>query len=141
LAEGVGADRARVWLSVGEELRPVTTWPSDADLNRADDHRTEVRHQGELLGALSVAMPANDPMDPAKEKLVADLAAQAGLVLRNVRLVEELRGSARRPVSAPDEERRKLERNIHDGAQQQLVAPAGNARLARHPTDRDPAKA
>ena len=141
LAEGVGADRARVWLSVGEELRPVTTWPSDADLDRADDHRTDVRHQGELLGALSVAMPANDPMDPAKEKLVADLAAQAGLVLRNVRLLEDLRGSRRRLVAAQDEERRKLERNIHDGAQQQLVALAVKARLAKTLTERDPAKA
>ncbi len=141
LAEGVGADRARVWLSAGDELRPVASWPSDADPDRADDSRTEVRHQGELLGALSVAMPPNDPMDPAKEKLVADLAAQAGLVLRNVRLVEDLRGSRRRLVAAQDEERRKLERNIHDGAQQQLVALAVKARLARTLTDRDPAKA
>jgi signal transduction histidine kinase len=141
LAEGVGADRARVWLSVGNELRLVATWPRDADPTRADDHRTEVRHQGELLGALSVALPANDPMDPAKEKLIADLAAQAGLVLRNVRLVEDLRGSRRRLVSAQDEERRKLERNIHDGAQQQLVALTVKARLARQLTDRDPEKA
>ncbi len=141
LAEGVGADRARVWLSVGGDLRPVATWPHDADPARADDHTAEVRHQGELLGALSVAMPPSDPMDPAKEKLIADLAAQAGLVLRNVRLVEDLRGSRRRLVSAQDEERRKLERNIHDGAQQQLVALAVKARLARQLTDRDPEKA
>ncbi|MGZ8630784.1 MAG: histidine kinase, partial [Actinomycetota bacterium] len=143
LAEGVGADRARVWLATGEELRPVASWPADANAGptRPDDHRTEVRHQGELLGALSVAMPANDPMDPAKEKLIADLAAQAGLVLRNVRLVEDLRGSRRRLVSAQDEERRKLERNIHDGAQQQLVALAVKARLARQLTGRDPDKA
>jgi signal transduction histidine kinase len=141
LAEGVGADRARVWLSVGDELRPVASWPSGPDPDRGDDRRTEIRHQGELLGALSVAMPANDPMDPAKEKLVADLAAQAGLVLRNVRLVEDLRGSRRRLVAAQDEERRKLERNIHDGAQQQLVALAVKARLARTLTDRDPTKA
>jgi signal transduction histidine kinase len=86
-------------------------------------------------------MPPSDPMDPAKEKLIADLAAQAGLVLRNVRLVEDLRGSRRRLVSAQDEERRKLERNIHDGAQQQLVALAVKARLARQLTDRDPEKA
>ena len=86
-------------------------------------------------------MPANDPMDPSKEKLIADLAAQAGLVLRNVRLVEDLRGSRRRLVSAQDEERRKLERNIHDGAQQQLVALAVKARLARQMTDRNPEKA
>jgi signal transduction histidine kinase len=140
LAEGVGADRARVWLSAGRELRPVATWPNDADPARPDDHRAEVRHQGELLGALSVAMPASDPMDPAKEKLMADLASQAGLVLRNVRLVEDLRGSRRRLVSAQDEERRRLERNIHDGAQQQLVALAVKARLARQLTDRDPEK-
>ena len=44
-----------------------------------------------------------------------DLASQAGLVLRNVRLIEELRASRQRLVAAQDEERRKLERNIHDG--------------------------
>ena len=141
LAEGVGADRARVWLEAGGSLRPVATWPPDADPGRTDDHRAEVRHQGELLGALSVALPANDPIDPAKEKLIEDLAAQAGLVLRNVRLVEDLRGSARRLVAAQDEERRRLERNIHDGAQQQLVALTIKARLARGLTGRDPAKA
>ena len=50
------------------------------------------------------------------------MAAQAGLVLRNVRLIEDLRESRRRIVSAQDERARTLERNIHDGAQQQLVA-------------------
>ena len=80
-------------------------------------------------------------MNPAKEKLVRDLAAQAGLVLRNVRLVEDLRASRQRLVAAQDEERRRLERNIHDGAQQQLVALAVKARLAGQLTERDPAKA
>jgi signal transduction histidine kinase len=53
---------------------------------------------------------------------VRDLAAQAGLVLRNVRLIEELRASRRRIVTAQDERAKQLERNLHDGAQQQLVA-------------------
>ena len=141
LAEGVGAERARVWLAEGQGFRPVAVYPPDAEPEPTDDHLAEVRHQGDLLGALSVAMPANDPMDPAKEKLIADLAAQAGLVLRNVRLVEDLRSSRRRLVAAQDEERRKLERNIHDGAQQQLVALAVKARLTRTLTERDPAKA
>ena len=86
-------------------------------------------------------MPPNDPMNPSKERLVRDLASQAGLVLRNVRLVEELRASQRRLVTAQDQERRRLERNIHDGAQQQLVALSVKTRLARDLTARDPAKA
>jgi signal transduction histidine kinase len=101
----------------------------------------EVRDGGELLGGLSVTMPANDPMEPSKERVVRDLASQAGLVLRNVRLVEELRASQRRLVAARDEERRRLERNIHDGAQQQLVALTVKARLVRGFADKDPAKA
>ena len=141
LAEGIGAETATVWLDGDEGMRPVATWPLDAEAGADDDARAEVRHQGEMLGALSVKMPPNDPMDPSKERLIADVAAQAGLVLRNVALVEDLRASRRRLVSAQDEERRKLERNIHDGAQQQLVALAIKARLARQLTERDPAKA
>ena len=53
-----------------------------------------------------------------------DVAAQAGLVLRNVGSVADLRDSRRRIVAAQDERARKLERDIHDGAQQQLVALA-----------------
>ncbi|HEY7668824.1 MAG TPA: hypothetical protein VIE12_11975, partial [Actinomycetota bacterium] len=117
LGEGVGAARATVWLADGGALEPVATWsPDDTVPDGPDDERAEVRHQGELLGALSVKMPANDPMDANRAKLVGDLAAQAGLLLRNVRLVEDLRASRRRLVAAQDHERRRLERNIHDGA-------------------------
>jgi signal transduction histidine kinase len=147
LGEGIGAERARVWLRVDDTMREVAVWPADAPTDGEDDLSVEVRHQGDELGALSVAAPANDPLDPAKEKLVRDLAAQAGLVLRNVRLTEELRArledlqaAQKRLVAAQDEERRRLERNIHDGAQQQLVALAVQARLARQLLDRDPAK-
>jgi signal transduction histidine kinase len=80
-------------------------------------------------------------MNPTKEKLIRDMAAQAGLVLRNVRLIEDLRESRRRIVSAQDERARALERNIHDGAQQQLVALSVQLRLAEGMVDRDPAKA
>lgn len=142
LAEGLGADRARVWLVDDDRLSAAATWSRDGvSQDGPDDLRVDVRHQGELLGALSVTMPANDPMDAAKAKLVADLAGQAGLLLRNVRLVEDLRSSRRRIVAAQDEERRRLERNIHDGAQQQLVALTVKARLAQRLTERDPAKA
>jgi signal transduction histidine kinase len=141
LRDGIGAERARVLLRVGDEFREVAVWPSDAMPGRADDLAVEVRDQGDVLGALAVALPANDPVDEGKTKLVSDLAAQVGLVLRNVGLVEELRASQRRIVAAQDQERRRLERNIHDGAQQQLVALAVKARLARSLLGRDDEKA
>jgi signal transduction histidine kinase len=143
LGEGAGASAARVRLRIGGELRPVAAWPPNAaaeDGASPAQTTVEVRDKGELLGALSVEMPANDPMTPAKERLVNDLASQAGLVLRNVRLVEELRAAQRRLVTAQDHERRRLERNIHDGAQQQLVALSVKSRLAHGLVDRDPAK-
>ena len=154
LGQGCGAERAGVWLRVGNEIRLAASWPDEVDagsprirligdelpqFDRAD-HAFPVRHQGELLGALTLAMPATDPMNPARAKLARDVAAQAGLVLRNVRLIEELRASRRRIVSAQDERAKTLERNIHDGAQQQLVALAVKARLAHTLAGRDPAK-
>ncbi|HEY6680662.1 MAG TPA: histidine kinase [Actinomycetota bacterium] len=142
LAAGTGATSAAVWLRVGEGFRIAAVWPAGSEEPDAIPiEATEVRHQGEVLGALSVSMPANDPMTPTKEALIKDLAAQAGLVLRNVRLIEELRGSRRRIVAAQDERARKLERNIHDGAQQQLVAIQVKLRLADGMIERDPAKA
>ena len=98
-----------------------------------------VRHQGELLGAITLTKPPNDPLRPPEAKLIDDVASQAGLVMFNVRLIEELRASRQRLVKAQDEERRRLERNIHDGAQQQLVALAVKANLAQSLATRDPA--
>ena len=153
LGQATGAGSARVWLRVGGQLRPAASWPSDAEPagdavvtddalpELAGESAVEVRDGSQLLGALSVTMPPSDPMNPSKERLIRDLASQAGLVLRNVRLVEELRASQRRLVTAQDQERRRLERNIHDGAQQQLVALSVKTRLARDLTPRDPGKA
>jgi signal transduction histidine kinase len=149
LASGTGASAARVWLRFGEELRSAASWPENGSAPpvAVEDGRpgtfsegedgVEVRHLGELLGALSVTMPPSDPMNPSKQRLVRDLAAQAGLVLRNVRLIEELRASRRRIVTAQDERAKQLERNLHDGAQQQLVALGVQLALARRLADRD----
>ena len=138
LGEGTGAEQATVWLRFGDELRLEAAWPPEVEPPvRPPNDAVEVRHRGEALGALSVSMPASDPMNPAKERLVRDLASQAGPVLGNVRLIEELRASRQRLVAAQDEERRKLERNIHDGVQQQLVALAVKLKLADTMIDRD----
>ena len=155
LGEGTGAARAEVWLRVGSELRPEAAWPEEGRAVRppialaGDDlppvpeaeHALPVTHEGQLLGALAVWMPRGEDVTPAIEKLLADVAAQTGLVLRNVRLIEELRASRQRLVTAQDEERRRLERNIHDGAQQQLVALSVKMRLLKTLARKDLAKA
>lgn len=152
VAMGTGARSAHVWLRVANELRRVADWPDrdgaasllmageELPVFRGGETAVEVRHQGELLGAISVVTTASDPMNPAKERLVRDLASQAGLVLRNVRLIEDVRSSRQRLVTAQDAERRRLERNIHDGAQQQLVALQVKLRLAEQLAVRDPEK-
>jgi signal transduction histidine kinase len=143
LAEGTGATDATVWLRVDDEMRPAATWPAPAEPRTpimSDDQElpafpdvdaaVAVRHGSDLLGALTITKPPSDPILPEEDKLLGDLAAQAGLVLENFRLIEDLRSSRQRLVAAQDEERRRLERNIHDGAQQQLVALAVKVRLA-----------
>ena len=150
LAEGTGASRADVWVHIGDELRGEAVWPQDGEqpspLVASENSKgflsptsmlEPVRHRGELLGALSIAKKPGEALTVTEEKLVRDLAAQAGLVMRNVALteqlmgnIEQLRASRQRLVVAQDEERRKIERNIHDGAQQQLVALAVKQRLA-----------
>jgi signal transduction histidine kinase len=157
LAGATGAERVGVWIRVGSELRPQVTWPADGagpagpalvpasvplpaafvngvpggglpDLGTVS-RAVAVRHSGELLGALTVVKPPSEPVSAAEDRLLAQLASQAGLVLRNARLtaelqatIDDLRASRRRLVQAQDAERQRIERNLHDGAQQQLVA-------------------
>ena len=163
VAAGTGAERVVVWLRVDDRLRPEASSDGDArtDPLPADGLATDGlpvdgeampdlpgadlgipgMYQGELLGAISIRMPKGEPLRPAGEQLVADVASQAGLVLSNAGLIEDLRASRQRLVAAQDEERRRLERNIHDGAQQDLVAMAIKLRLADTAVDEDPAEA
>jgi signal transduction histidine kinase len=122
----------------------------DASLPAIPDSTAAIpmTHRGELLGAIALDVPPSDPLTPDQERLLSELATQAGLALRNVALtadlrrrLEELERSRKRLVTAQDEERRRLERNLHDGAQQQLVALGVRLRLADQVIDRDPAKA
>ncbi|MHB8489179.1 MAG: GAF domain-containing sensor histidine kinase [Candidatus Dormibacteria bacterium] len=161
LQEGTGADSTTVWLRGAGELRPAATFPeaegrreplgmTDETLPELPGATTSVRveHQGHLLGALSVVKRKGESLTPTENKLVEDLANQAGLVLRNVGLatelqqrLEELRASRQRLVQAQDEERRRLERNLHDGAQQYLVAIKVKLGLAQMLAARSPERA
>jgi signal transduction histidine kinase len=165
IARGTGAASSVVWLRVGGELIPAASWPDGArrgpvPLNGEEmplfdtwTRAAPIRHQGELLGALTVRR-RDATLTPTEDKLLEDVASQAGIVLRNVRLTAELtarvdevsrqasalRASRRRIVAAADGERRRIERNIHDGAQQYLVALAVKARMARTAAERDPSR-
>jgi signal transduction histidine kinase len=146
VAEGTGAARADIWLHVGSELVREATWPRNNAQPRSvvsipagdgpaavpdADASVPVRHHGDLLGVIGVNKSPGEAVTPAEARLLEDLASQAGLVLRNVRLIEELKTSRQRLVTAQDEERRRLERDLHDGAQQRLVAISVGLRMAR----------
>ena len=126
-----GPARLAVWLPALLEGRgegPLTVAP--------------IANAGELLGLIAAERPpGGEPFSEHDERVLAELARQVGFALRNVRLdsqlrasldevkrqSEQLRASRARVVSAADAERRRIERDLHDGAQQQLVALDGEA--------------
>ncbi len=114
----------------GPSLTPGRHWP--------------VTYRGEQLGMLVVHLLGNETLPTAQRALLADLAAHAGLLLHNAMLAGQLAGhidaltdraadlsaSRRRLVAAQDRERRRVERDLHDGAQQTLVAVMLGLRMA-----------
>ena len=110
--------------------------------------------RGELLGLIVVERPARaDAFTDEDDRVLTELARQAGLAFHNAQLdsalqttldalrkqAEELRESRARIVASGDAERRRVERDLHDGAQQHLVALAINLRLAQDIVADDPA--
>lgn len=137
LREGTGAATAEVWVRVGDRLHRAATSPADPGAARAVGGLDEltsrtgtivapVFHDGQVLGALTLTKARGEKINLAEQRLLDDLTSQAGLVFSRYRLVEELRESRTRIVAAEDLERRRLQRNLHDGAQQRFV----NALLA-----------
>jgi signal transduction histidine kinase len=111
-----------------------------------------ITHSGHLLGLIvGVRPPTGDAFKEEEDRILTELARQVGLALHNVQLdsalqstldelrlqAEELRASRARIVAASDAARRQIERNLHDGAQQHLVALAVNLRLARQIAESD----
>jgi signal transduction histidine kinase len=161
------ADRASLILTSAEEAVlaragvPGTAWLSMwlprvvAGREGAALRAAPITHSGELLGLIVVERPPDAPFSDEEEQVLPTLARQVGLALNNVRLgsaleasldelqlqADELRASRARVVAAADAERRRIERDLHDGAQQHLVALAVNLRLARELAESDPAGA
>jgi signal transduction histidine kinase len=169
LAQGTGALWAQVWLVVDDELILVAVWPpgAAADLGApasppetarvttGGERTLAVRHAADTLGVLRLQERPGLALTTVEERLFAGLAAQAGAVLRQTVLQAELverhdelvaqsaalRASRERLVTTQDAERRRLERDMHDGAQQHLVALAVNLRLAQSLSPRSPVRA
>ncbi|MFI7587117.1 histidine kinase [Spongisporangium articulatum] len=129
VADGTGARRVVLWTGTSDELRAESAWPSGGELphgpmtlaavEKSQDSSTTVPvlHDGRFRGALAVTKASGEALSAVERRLLADLAAQAGLIL-------ELRAGAQRLVAAGDAARRRLERDLHDGAQQRLVMVA-----------------
>ncbi len=136
--------RVAYWLPregrwVGHDGQRVAL-PGDDDPGRA---ATVVEHGGERVGAL-----VHDRALCETPELVGGVAAAAGLAMANERLQAELRArldelheSRARLIEAGLAERRRLERDLHDGAQQRLVALSLQVGLAQRELERDPAQA
>ena len=145
LAGGLAVPAARVRALLDDGTRRVAWSPAGAARDDAGLTVVTVRHLGREVGDVAVAPSPDRPLTDADRRLLADLAAQAGPALRGVGLTAQLRGrlaqitaqaaqlsaSRERLAAAQVGERRRLERDIHDGAQQQLVALAVHLEAAR----------
>jgi signal transduction histidine kinase len=141
-APGPGELRAALADALGDPSLSLAYWlPESARFVDAagqpvelpDGRWTEVQRGGERIAAIVHDAPVTD-----EPQLVRAAGAAAALALENQRLsaelrarIEELRASRARLVEAGDTERRRLERDLHDGAQARLVALAMKLRLAR----------
>lgn len=169
LAQGTGAVWAQVWLTASDHLTLAATWPPGANADRMPPpprpedtvvtseglRALPVRQGGQLLGVLRLQERPGLVLTLVEERLFAGLAAQAGLVLkwaglhtelddRRAQLLvrsEEIKASRERLIETQDAERSRLERDLHDGAQQHLVALTVNLRLAHTIVDRSPDRA
>ena len=144
LLHSTGADRAEVWVDRGGELELGAA--SGTALHDTPVLHEPVVHHGDRLGEIRLHAEVAGDLIRDADRVVDDVARLLGVVLRNQYLAEELReqlaelrGSRQRLVSIHDQARRELERDIHDGAQSQLIAlkvRLGLVRTLADPEDR-----
>jgi signal transduction histidine kinase len=151
LGQVPGEDELRAALAeaLGDPSLSLAYWlPESERFVDAAGHPVRLPDRGwtavELRGR-RVAAIVHDPSLADEPQLVRTAGAAAALALENQRLsaelrarIEELRTSRARLVEAGDAERRRLERNLHDGAQSRLVALAIKLRLARARAEGEP---
>jgi PAS domain S-box-containing protein len=97
-----------------------------------------VSFSGHIWGAVTASTVRSEPFPEGAEQRLANFAELAAQALDNAHSREELAASRARIVEAGDAERKRLERNLHDGAQQRLVATSLSVRLAANRAKDDP---
>lgn len=133
LGDGTGAERASIWLGDEESMMIGASWPADAStpdtVDLSDQNVFPVTHDDVLVGVFEVVKPRGSQLSTSERTLIGDLAGSAGAVLGYQHLndslaakADELAESRIRLVEAQDRERRRLERDLRDGAQQLIVA-------------------
>jgi signal transduction histidine kinase len=129
LVEGTAAERVVVTLDLGADTIEAAAWPNDVGSIETEVVRFPILEAGSPLGSLDLYLPSEQTLPDGERLLAEHLASGMGLALGNRALSErlsvrldELRESRRRLVAVQDDTRRRLERDLHDGAQQQLVA-------------------
>ena len=144
LVEGTSAEQAVVSVLVGDQLVKTAEWPESNGDGGGEVTSFPIEQDGAELGMLTLETPKGQTLPDEDRRLAGEVASGMGLALRNQLLteslqsrVEELRESRRRLVAVQDETRRKLERDLHDGAQQQLVALKVKLGLARALAQKD----
>ncbi len=144
LAEGTRAERVVISVIVAGEAVAAAAWPRESTTPTAAPLSVPIEDRDIRLGSLDVFLPVGQHLQEDDRRLIEQLASGMGLALRNQLLterlearVEELRESRRRLVAVQDETRRRLERDLHDGAQQQLVALKVKLGLGRAIAEKD----
>jgi signal transduction histidine kinase len=151
---GLELEWARLSLAADGETRsyPIAALGIGDEDSAAPDLVVPLTYFGETVGFLECGPKREGELSQADEELVTTVARQAALAVRNVRLAselasrldelrrqaDELAASRSRIVHAQMKERRRIERNIHDGVQQEIIALIAKIRLARNQLARDP---
>lgn len=96
---------------------------------------------GATWGALIAALPEGEVLPLETERRLQGFAELVGLAVASAHARDELSASRLRIIEASDAERRRIERNLHDGAQQRLVALSVGLRVAQAKLTADPEEA
>jgi signal transduction histidine kinase len=135
--------------TVGEALRlPYTAVVLDGrveaerGVSSGRDDRVPLLYRGERVGELVLGRRSGeDDFSPSDRRLLADLSRQAGVAAHAVALTQALQRSRERLVTAREEERRRLRRDLHDGLGPSLAGITLQLDGARHQLADDPARA